>query len=91
MHDDHEGSIGGPHFDTVHTGQGFRSNHNVAMGAPEHVGIEVGSLQPHSDSLSFGGGDNVLPANEPTHVQHDPLPAIVHSESMDAPLISTIV
>jgi hypothetical protein len=88
MHDDHEGPIGGPHFETVHIGQGFRSVHSVAMGAPENVGIEVGSLQSHSDYLSFGGGDNVLPANEPTHVQHDPLPAIVHSESMDAPLIS---
>jgi len=88
MHDDHEGSIGGPPFETLHTGQGFRSDHNVAMGASENVGIEVDSLQPRSDSLSVGEGDNVLPANEPTHVQQDPLPARVHSESMDVSLIS---
>jgi hypothetical protein len=88
MHDDHEGSIGGTPFETLHTGQGCRLDHNVAMGATENVGIEVDSLQPHSDSLSFGGGDNVLSANEPTHAQRDPLPAQIHSESMDASLIS---
>jgi hypothetical protein len=58
------------------------------MGASENVEIEVDSLQPRSDYLSVGEGDNVLPANEPTHVQQDPLPARVHSESMDASLIS---
>ena len=88
MHDDHEGSIGGPPFETLHTGQGFCSDHNVAKGAIENVRIDVDSLQPRSDFLSFGEGDNVLPANEPTHVQQDPLPARVHSESMDASLIS---
>jgi hypothetical protein len=41
----------------------------VAMGAIENVGIEVNSLQPHSDSFSYGGCENVLPVNEPTHVQ----------------------
>ena len=38
--------------------------------------------------FSFGGGDNILPANEPTHVQQDPLSARVHSEFIDASLIS---
>ena len=33
MHDDHVGSIRGSSFETLHTGQGFRSDHNVAMGA----------------------------------------------------------
>jgi hypothetical protein len=75
-------------FETLHSGQGFRSDHNVAMEASENVRIEVDSLQPRSDYLSVGEGDNVLPANEPTHVQQDPLPARVHSESMDASLIS---
>ena len=88
MHDDHEGSIGGPPFETLHNGQGCRLDHNVAMGATENLGIEVDSLQPHNDSPSFGGGDNVLPANEATHVQQDPFPGRVHSESMDASLIS---
>lgn len=88
MHDNHEGSIGGPPSETLHTGQGFRSDHSVVMGAIENVGIEVDSLQPRSDSLSFGEGDNVLPANEPTHVQQDPLPSRVHSEAMDASLVS---
>ena len=88
MHDDHEGSIGGPPFETIHIGQGFCSDHNVAMGATKNVGIEINSLQPHSYFLFFGGNNNVLPANEPTHVQQDPLPAIVHSKSMDASLIS---
>jgi hypothetical protein len=78
MHDDHEGSIG----------QGFCFDHNVAMGATKNVGIEVDSLQPHSDSLSFGGGDNVLFANELTYAQQDPLPDTVHSESMDGSFIS---
>ena len=68
MHDDHEGSIGGPPFETLHTGQGIGSYHNVGMGTIENVRIEVDSLQPRNDSVSFGGGDNVLPANEPTHV-----------------------
>ena len=84
MHVDHEGSIGRPPFETLHTGQGFRSDHNVAMGATKNIGFEVDSLQSQSDSLSFGGGDNVLPANEPTHVQQDQFLAIVHFESMDA-------
>ena len=58
------------------------------MGATGNVGIGVDSLQPQNDSLSFDGGDNVLLANEPTHVQQDPLPAIVHSESIEVSLIS---
>ena len=75
IHDDHEGSIGGPPFETLHTRQGFLFEHNVAMGTIENVGIEVDSLQPRSDSISFGEGDNVLAANEPTHIQHDSFPA----------------
>ena len=58
MHDDHEGSIGGPPFETLHIGQGFCFDHNV------------------------------LPANEPTHVQQDPLPTRVYTEFIDASLIS---
>jgi hypothetical protein len=87
MNDDHEGSIRGQPFEILHAGQDFCSDHNIAMGAIQNVGIEVDSLQSQSDSFSFSGGDNVLTANEPTHVQQDPLPARVHSEFMDVSLI----
>ena len=53
MHDDHEGSIKRPPFETFHTGQGFRSDHNVAMGATENVRIKIDVLQPQSDFFFF--------------------------------------
>jgi hypothetical protein len=46
MHDDHEGSIGGPPFETLHIGQGFCFDHNVAVSPNWCPHVVINTLKP---------------------------------------------
>ena len=90
-HDDHERSIGRPSSASLFGGQGPRLDHNVVVEGIENVRNEVDSLQPQSDSLSFGQaneGDDAVRANDALNVQNEQRRIEVHLESTDTSLES---